>query len=92
MSKKPRTLHADVPTFSQLIAQNVLLSKNESASHSPYLSKNEKRDFGVRKENVKDFNLLIIKWIQTNDMTPENTRKKDLSVSGVSLKSFLKNT
>jgi hypothetical protein len=51
-----------------------------------------KGNFGVRKKNVKDFNLLIIKWIQTNEITPENTRKKDLSVSGVSLKSFWKNT
>ncbi|MBR5608050.1 MAG: hypothetical protein IKW44_06630, partial [Bacteroidaceae bacterium] len=54
--------------------------------------KTRKGDFGVMKENVRDFNILIIKWIQTNDITPENTRKKDLSVSGVSLKSFWKNT
>ena len=54
--------------------------------------KTRKGNFGVRKENVKDFNLLIIKWIQTNEIIPENTRKKDLSVSGVLLKSFWKNT
>ena len=72
-----------------------LTSHNSSLTahcSSPICQKTRKRDFGVRKENVKDFNILIIKWIQINDITPENTRKKDLSVSGVSLKSFWKNT
>ena len=42
--------------------------------------KTRKGDFGVRKENVEDFNIQIIKWIQTNEITLENIRKKDLSV------------
>ena len=99
---KPRTLHADVPTlfathYSLLTAHYSLLimffCRKMNLRLIPHIcQKTRKGDFGVRKKNVKDFNLLIIKWIQTNDITPENTRKKDLSVSGVSLKSFWKNT
>ena len=50
--------------------------------------KTRKGDFGVRKKNVKDFNLLIIKWIQIKEITPENTRKKDLSVTEETLKCY----
>ena len=46
----------------------------------------------MRKKNVKDFNLLIIKWIQTNDITPENTRKKDLTVTEETFKGRSKNS
>ena len=75
--------------------RSLLTSHNSSLTahcSSPICQKTRKRDFGVRKKNVKDFNILIIKWIQIKEITPENTRKKDLSVFWVSLKSFWKNT
>ena len=68
------------------------LSSLTSHCSSPICQKTRKGDFGVRKKNVKDFNILIIKWIQIKEITPENTRKKDLSVFGVLLKSFCGNT
>ena len=90
-----RRLYILATHYSLLTAHRSKCSSVEKWIRVPFpifVKKQEKGIFGVRKKNVKDFNLLIIKWIQTNEITSEITRKKDLSVSGVSLKSFWKNT
>ena len=77
---------------SLLAAQNVLLSKNESSSHSPHLSKNKKRGFWGEEEKCERFQH---SYNQVDTNKRNNSRKhtkKDLSVFGVLLKSFCGNT
>ena len=54
--------------------------------------KTRKWVFRVREENAEMLNLLIINRMQILKITSKNTRKKDLSVSWVLLKSFRSNT
>jgi hypothetical protein len=51
-----------------------------------------KEDFGQRDQKMQILNIHIIRQLLNNDNETENKRKKDLSVSRVLLKSFLRNT
>ena len=59
---------------------------------SSICQKIRKEDFGQRGQKMQILNIHIIRQILKNENVIENKRKKDLSVSRVLLKSFLRNT
>ena len=91
-----RCTQTSLPLITQnspLVAHHSLL---KNLSHRRAIvhicQKTRKGDFGPSEENSKITNPLIVRQIQNYEKPFENTRKKDLSVSWVLLKSFRSNT
>ncbi|MBQ2043976.1 MAG: hypothetical protein II261_03965, partial [Bacteroidaceae bacterium] len=59
---------------------------------SSICQKTRKEDFGQRDQKMQILNIHIIRQLLNNDNVTGNKRKKDLSLSFVLLKSFLRNT
>ena len=92
-----RCTQTSLPSHFSLLTAHYSLLKNLSylchlCAIVYICQKIRKGDLGVRCENAGTFNLLIINRMQIRKITSENKRKKDLSVSWVSLKSFCGNT
>ena len=94
-----RCTQTSLPLITQnspLIAHHSLLKNLSYLRHRRSIvhicQKTRKRDFGPSEENQKITNPLIVKQTQNHEKLFENTRKKDLSVSWVLLKSFRSNT
>ena len=79
-----------------LIAHGSLLTTQEirviRVPSSSICQKTRKEDFGQRDQKMQILNIHIIRQLLNNDNVIGNKRKKDLSVSRVLLKSFLRNT